>query len=227
MKALIIEDSADVVEAVSLCLQLRWPEVAISKAAEGNRGIEIVQDESFDVIILDLNLTDIDGLDLLREIRSFSNVPIIILTVREKEDDQARGLELGADDYIVKPFRARDLVARVNAVLRRSRVSQVTVEQSSLTRGKLILDLTANSVQLGEEVIKLTPTEVKVLNVLMSNTEHTLGSERILREVWGDKYINTGLLRTHIRRIRQKLKDKPPQIILNQHGGGYRFVSPM
>ena len=226
MKALIIEDHADVVEAVSLCLQLRWPEVIIFKAVEGDRGIEILRAESFDIVILDLNLPDIDGLDLLIEIRSFSNVPVIILTVRGKEDDQARGLEIGADDYIVKPFRARDLVARVNAVLRRSQVSQVTVERSSLARGNLILDLTANSVQLGEEVIKLTPTEVKVLNVLMSNAEHTLGSERILREVWGDKYINTDLLRTHIRRIRQKLKDKPPQIILNQRGGGYRFVSP-
>ncbi len=226
MKALIIEDNADVVEAVSLCLQLRWPEVIIFKAAEGDRGIEILRAESFDVIILDLNLPDIDGLDLLREIRSFSNVPVIILTVRGKEDDQARGLEIGADDYILKPFRARDLVARVNAILRRSRVPQITMEQPSLTRGNFTLNLTAHSVQLGEEAIKLTPTECKLLYVLMSNAEHTLSNERILREVWGEKYINPNLLRTHIRRIRQKLKDKPPQIILNQRGGGYRFVSP-
>lgn len=227
MKALIIEDNGDVVEAVSLCLQLRWPEIAISTVAEGNRGIEILRFESFDIIILDLNLPDIDGTDVLREIRSFSSVPVIILTVRGKEDDQARGLELGADDYIVKPFRARDLVARVNAVLRRSQVPQITMEQPSLTRGNFTLNLTAHSVQLGEEAIKLTPTECKLLYVLMTNAGHTLGNERILQEVWEEKYMNPDLLRTHIRRIRQKLKDKPPQIILNQRRGGYRFVSPI
>jgi len=146
--------------------------------------------------------------------------------VRGQEDDQARGLEMGADDYIVKPFRPRDLIARVNAVLRRTRVSKTTTSRNSIIRGKLTLNLATNSLQLGEEIVKLTPTECKVLYVLMTNAEHTLGSERILQEVWREKYINTDLLRTHIRRIREKLKDKPPQIILNQRGRGYRFVSP-
>lgn len=226
MKVLIIEDNADVLEALSLCLQLRWPEVAISTVDEGNKGIEMLQFESFDVILLDLNLPDADGLDVLKEIRSFSGVPIIILTVREGEDDQARGLEIGADDYIVKPFRARDLIARVNAVLRRSQVSREAIEHSSLTRGNLTLNLAANTVQLGKEVITLTSTECKVLNFLMSNAGKTLSSERILQKIWGERYINPELLRTHIRRIREKLKDKPPQIIINQRGTGYRFVSP-
>lgn len=226
MKALIIEDNVDVVEAVSLCLQLRWPEVAIFSAAEGTKGIEMLDSESFDIVILDLNLPDIDGFDVLRRIRSSSNVPIIILTVRGKEEDQTRGLEIGADDYIVKPFKARDLVARVNAVLRRARVSRVTEEQPSVVRGKLILNLTTNETQLGGEIASLTPIESKVLYVLMSNAEHTLSNKEILQKVWRKEDMNAALLRTHIRRIRDKLKDKPPRIILNERGGGYRFVSP-
>ncbi|MCK4721826.1 MAG: response regulator, partial [Dehalococcoidia bacterium] len=101
MRVLIIEDSAEVVEAVSLCLQLRWPEVILSIAADGTRGIEILKPESFDIVILDINLPDIDGFEVLKRVRSFSSVPIIILTVRGKEEEQARGLEMGADDYIV------------------------------------------------------------------------------------------------------------------------------
>jgi len=226
LKVLIIEDNADVVEAVSLCLQLRWPEVSISMAAEGNRGVELLRVESFDIIILDLNLPDIDGLDLLREIRSFSNVPIVILTVRGGEDDQARGLELGADDYIVKPFKARELVARVNAVLRRSQVFQVTVEQSSLTRGKLTLNLSTNSVHLREKTTRLSPIESRVLYTLMNNAENTLSSKTISKEVWEKEHGTADAVRTVIRRLRYKLNDNPPRIIMNQRGEGYKFINP-
>ena len=226
MKVLIIEDNADVVEAISLCLQLRWPEVVISTAIEGNKGIEISESEAFDIIILDINLPDIDGFKVLKRIRSFSNVPVIIITVREDEDDQARGLETGADDYIVKPFRPRDVIARVNAVLRRTHISEVTTAQPSIARGKLILNLATNNVQLGEEMIKLTPTEIKVLYALMKNDERTVSNKMLLQEVWGKEHMSSSPLRTQIRKIRDKLKDKPPRIILNQRGGGYRFVSP-
>ncbi|MFB0556947.1 MAG: response regulator transcription factor [Dehalococcoidia bacterium] len=227
LKALIIEDNADVVEAVSLCLQLRWPDVELSTAIEGAKGIEMAESESVDIIILDLNLPDIDGFEVLKRIRSFSNVPIVILTVRGQEDDQAKGLEMGADDYIVKPFKLRDLVARVNAVLRRSRVSTVGVEQPSVVRGKLTLNLTTNEARLGGRKIKLTPTESKVLYVLMKNAGHTLNSAKISQEVWGKEYIRTNNVRTYIRRLRDKLNDSPPQIILSQRGEGYKFISPM
>lgn len=226
MRVLIIEDSADVAEAVSLCLQLRWHQIMPFVVTEGTRGIKMLQSGSFDIVILDLNLPDIDGFEVLNRIRSFSNVPIIIVTVRGEEEDQARGLEMGADDYIVKPFRPRDLVARVNAVLRRAHVPEVIEGQPSVVRGKLILKLTTNEVRLGEEMIKLTPTECKLLYVLMKNAEHTLSSEKILQEVWGKVYTDTESVRTYIRRLRDKLNDNPPEIILTEHGGGYRFVSP-
>lgn len=226
MRVLIIEDDANVVESVSLCLQLRWPEVILTIAAEGTRGVEILESDSADMVILDINLPDIDGFEVLKRIRSFSNVPIIILTVRESKEDQARGLEMGADDYIVKPFSPRDVVARVNAVLRRTNLPQVTQEQPSIVHGKLILDLRTNEVRLGDQIIKLTLTESKLLYALMKNAGHTVSSEKILQEVWGKEHMNTDSLRTYIRRLRDKLNDNPPRIILTERREGYRFVGP-
>jgi len=227
LKVLIIEDDSNVVEAVSLCLELRWPEVTISRTAGGTEGIEILKSGSVDAVILDINLPDIDGFEVLKRIRSFSNVPIVILTVRGEEKDQVKGLEMGADDYIVKPFSPRDVIARVHSVLRRAGVPKVTTGQPLVVQGKLILNLTTNEVRLGEEIAKLTPNESKVLYVLMNNAEHTISSEKISQEVWGKEYINTDLVRTYIRRLRDKLKDRPPQIILSKRGEGYRVVSPM
>ncbi len=225
MNALIIEDSIDVMEAVSLCFQLRWPEISISTAADGTKGIEMLETEAFDIVILDINLPDIDGFEVLKRLRSFSNIPVIALTVRGSQEDQVKGLEMGADDYIVKPFKPRDLVARVNAVLRRARVSETTAE-ATVVRGKLTLNLTTNEARLGEERMKLTSIECKMLYVFMENAEQTLESDKLLREVWGGEYTTTDLLRTYIRRLRAKLKDNPPQIILNQRGKGYKFVIP-
>jgi len=226
LKVLIIEDDANVVEAVSLCLELRWPEVTISSAADGTKGIEILESDSFDIVILDINLPDVDGFEVLKRIRSFSNVPVVIVTVREGEEDQVRGLEMGADDYIVKPFSPRDVNARVNSVLRRAGVHKVTTEQPVVVRGKVILNLATNEVRLGEEIAKLTPNESKVLFVLMDNAEHTISSEKISQAVWVKEYMNTDPIRTYIRRLRHKLKDNPPQIIISKRGEGYRFVSP-
>ncbi|MFC1952168.1 response regulator transcription factor [Chloroflexota bacterium] len=226
MKVLIIEDDTNVVEAVSLCLQLRWPEVTISSTAEGTRGIEILKSDSFDAVILDINLPDISGFEVLRRIRSFSSVPIVILTVRGGEEDQIKGLEIGADDYIVKPFSPRDVIARVNTVLRRTVAYRAAMEQPIFVQGKLSLNLSSGEVKLGEEIAKLTPNESRLLYILMNNAEQTISNERIAQEIWQGKHINGGLVRTYIRRLREKLSDNPPRIILTKRGEGYRFVSP-
>lgn len=227
MKALIIDNSPEVVEAISLCLQLRWPDATTSTAADGATGIEILESESFDIIILDINLPDIDGFEVLNRIRSFSKVPIIIVTVRGNEEDQARGLEIGADDYIVKPFRPRDLVARMNAVLCRTQLSRPSKEEPSIIRGRLILNLTTNEVRFGVKTLKLTPTECRLLYFLMHNAERIISSRKILQEIWGEEYVNTDVVRTYIRRLRDKLDDNPPQIVITGRGEGYRFVSPV
>jgi len=178
------------------------------------------------MLILDINLPDMDGFRVLQEVRTFSNIPTIILTVRGKEDDQTRGLEMGADDYIVKPFRPRDLVARVNAVLRRYSSGGIGKEKPTIVRGKLSLNLTNNEVTLRDKKTKLTPTEAKLLYILMENPEETLSGERISNEVWGRQPTDTDELRTYIRRLRNKLKDNPPRIILTDYGEGYKFIAP-
>ena len=134
---------------------------------------------------------------------------------------------MGADDYIVKPFRPRYLHAMVNAVLLRTHASQATGKQPSVVPGKLILKLTTSEVHLRKEVIKLTQTECQLLYVLMKNAQHTLSSKYISQDVWGKQDMNTDRVRAYIRRLRDKLNDNPPEVILTEHGGGYRFVSPI
>ena len=123
LRVLIIEDSEEIVEAIAACLQLRWPHSAVAGAADGMRGIELLKSEPYDLVILDINLPDIDGFEVLNRLRRFIDVPVIMLTVRGEATDRARGLEMGADDYIVKPFNPIELLARVNAVLRRHLLS--------------------------------------------------------------------------------------------------------
>ena len=226
MKVMIIEDNAEVVEAVSLCLQIRWPDADISYAYGGLTGVQMVEAQEYDILILDINLPGINGFEVLRRIRSFSMVPVIILTVRGWEEDQVEGLELGADDYIVKPFRPRELVSRVNSVLRRVNTSALGGENHTLVRGAIKLLLNSNEIQMKEEKIRLTPTECKVLYALMKNDGQTLSSRILLTEILGREDGNTEIIRTYIRRLRSKLQDSPPSIILNDRGGGYRFVTP-
>ncbi len=226
MKVMIIEDNEEVVEAVTLCLQIRWPDADISYAYGGLTGVQMVEAQEFDIVLLDINLPGIDGFEVLRRIRTFSAVPVIILTVRGWEEDQVEGLELGADDYIVKPFRPRELVSRVNSVLRRASVQSIGLESHSLVRGNLRLLLNSNEVESKEGKVKLTPTECKVLYALMKNEGQTISSQTLLNDVLGREDTNTEVIRTYIRRLRSKLKDSPPSIILNDRGGGYRFVAP-
>ncbi len=125
MKVLIIEDSPEIVESVILCFKMFLPEASVSFSYNGLPGIELIRSGSFDVVILDLNLPEIDGLEVLERVRSFSNVPVVILTVREKIEDKLKGLGLGADDYMVKPFKPKELINRVtNAISRKSQLSE-------------------------------------------------------------------------------------------------------
>lgn len=227
MRALIIEDDINVADAVSLCFQLRWPEVNLKVVTEGLKGIDVLNAETIDVVILDINLPDISGFEVLENVRSFSDVPIIILTVREEEDEQVKGLEMGADDYIVKPFKPRDLIARVNSVLRRSDISKTSAGSPVIVRGDISLNLSRNEAQIKDTTVKLTPNESKVLYALMSNTGKTVSSDTISKAVWGKVFPSNNRVRTYIRRLRLKLGDSPPAIIRSKRGKGYKFFNPM
>jgi DNA-binding response OmpR family regulator len=170
-----------------------------------------------------------DGYQVLREIRHFSDVPVLMLTVRGEDTDVAKGLELGADDYITKPFSHIELIARVQAVLRRAQGLSVTNEERPFTGGKLSVDFARNEVTLGGKPIKLTSTERKLLYHLIRNEGRILSHESLLAKVWGDTYVDArDLLRVHIQHLRQKLGDdaESPGIIVTEHGIGYKFIRP-
>ncbi len=229
MKVLVIEDDPGIIEVVSLCFQLRWSGTSVVSADSGNKGVELVETESPDVVILDIGLPDMDGYRVLREIRRFSDVPVLMLTVRGEDTDIAKGLELGADDYITKPFSHIELIARVQAVLRRVQGLPTTNEERPFTSGKLSVDFNRNEVLVGSKSIKLTSTERKLLYYLIRNEGRILSHESLLTKIWGDTYVDArDLLRVHIQHLRQKLEDnvESPSIIVTEHGIGYKFIRP-
>ncbi|HUU08802.1 MAG TPA: response regulator transcription factor [Dehalococcoidales bacterium] len=228
MKALVIDDAAEIADVVSLCFQLHWSNATVLSAQDGARGLELVEAESPDMVILDIGLPDMDGFEVLREIRRFSQVPVIMLTVRGEDTDVARGLELGADDYITKPFSHIELVARVRAVMRRIQGLPVSEERPFIS-GRLAVDFASKEVTVDGKPVRLTSTEYKLLYHLIKNEGRLLSHENLLNKVWGENYQDArDLLRVHIQHIRQKLGDngESADIIVTEHGMGYKFVRP-
>jgi two-component system KDP operon response regulator KdpE len=230
MKVLLIEDDENIAASISLCFEFRWPEAEVIATTEGTKGIEMTESESPDIIILDLNLPDIDGLDVLKQIRLFSDVPLIILTIRDVEMDKVKGLEMGADDYIVKPFSALDLLARVKATLRRAGMRSLAKEDiPPFIAGNLTINFLAREVSIGGKPVQLTPTEYKLLYTLVRNKGRTVTHEALQRQVWGSaEYVDSSTVKKYIYQLRTKLGDTstPPQMILSERGVGYKFVAP-
>jgi DNA-binding response OmpR family regulator len=231
MKVLMIEDNPEIVNVVTLTFKLRWPEAIVIPSMEGAEGIQKAKTESPDILVLDINLPDMSGFDVLKQIRLFSALPIIILSVRGSEVDQLAGLEMGADDYIVKPFSPVNLLTRVKAVLRRSvrKEEQVSTE-TSLILGNISINLADQEVLADNKRLHLTPTEARILFYLSKNIGKLLSQEAIAREVWGDeaRYIDYSTLKRYIYQLRQKLGDDAdnPRLIVNERGMGYRLLRP-
>lgn len=229
MKALIIEDAPDIIETISLCFELRWPEVKVIATAKGNEGLTLVETESPDVVILDLGLPDVDGFEVLKDIRSFSNVPIIIVTVRGDEIDKVRGLELGADDYITKPFSHMELLARIQAVLRRTHLPEFRVAEKPFYSPGLTIDFASRTVTANGQAVNLTPTEYDLLRYLVLNEGTVLTHRALLERVWGEEYTDAPeYLKVYIQRLRNKLEadSANPQLLISERGVGYKFVRP-
>ena len=228
MKFLIVDDAPDVVEAVSLCLELRYPGATIISASEGNTALELFQREEPDLIVLDIGLPNLDGFDVCRQIRANSQVPIIMLTVRDRDVDVARGLAVGADDYITKPFSHIELLARVQAVLRRTK-STDTTNDGSFTTGDLVVNYVTREVRLKGKEVRLTPTEYRLLYQLVRNAGRVITHQDLLSRVWGPEFTNkTSYLKVHVQHLRQKLTDpaNTTRLILTEPGVGYRFTTP-
>ncbi len=229
MKVLVVEDSPQIVETLQLCFDLRWPGTTVVSTDSGKKAPQLVETESPDLVILDLGLPDADGLSVLQEIRSFSDIPVLILTVRDDEVSKVKGLELGADDYMTKPFSHIELLARVRAVLRRSQMPQLRGGERPVVLGDLVVDFAAREITRGGETVQLTPTEWRMLTELVRNAGQVLTYEILLRRVWGDDYVGASdYIKKYVYRLRQKLGDNPenPKLIVSVRGMGYKLVRP-
>ena len=227
MKILVIEDAPEVIESVRLGFTLQWRDVEIVAARDGRSGVDQVETEAPDIVLLDIGLPDIDGFQVLASIREFSDVPVVMLTARDDAMDKVKGLELGADDYVTKPFNHLELMARVNAVLRRLDLPSPGRRTPSFRAGDLEVDFSAQEARLRGERLNLTPTEYKLLYYLVRNAGRVLQHATLLARVWGREYVDEiDYLRVYVRRLRDKLDDDPdqPRYIQTQRGVGYRFL---
>jgi two-component system, OmpR family, alkaline phosphatase synthesis response regulator PhoP len=224
-RVLIVEDEQDIAGLIKHTLE-RAGDTEASVVGSGDAALKSVSDQPPDLIILDLNLPVVSGVEVCRILRSRADgrhVPIIMLTARTSEDDRVTGLELGADDYVTKPFSLRELTARVRAVLRRSAVKD---EQPLLNyRGTtLVADFEAVSVEVNQETIRLTRREFELLRYLVQNKNRVVSRDRLLERVWGyDRSVETRSVDVHVGRLRNKLGDASRQIE-TVIGLGYRFI---
>ncbi len=221
MKILIIEDSEEITEAIRITLKVLWSEAKLVAADLGRKGVELVETEKPDVVILDIGLPDISGYDALKEIRTFSRVPILILTVRHEEVDIVKGLELGADDYLVKPFHKLELMARIRALVRRANPSP---PEETLTSGDLSYDPATRQLIIRQKEIDVTATEGIILYELLKNAGRVTTHSILAEAVWGKDYPNANeAISVYIRRLRKKIELDPenPQMILTKTGLGY------
>lgn len=227
-KILIIEDDDAI--GTGLKYYLEGENFTVILAPTGSTALETIQKEKdINLILLDINLPDVSGFDLFQKIKSIISIPIIFLTANDLEVSIVRGLDMGADDYITKPFKARELTSRINAVLRRN--SNQSQEKSNIINlGNVSIDIREAKVTKNNEVVFLTALEYKILLLLVLNPNIVFTREKILADIWdvSEEYVNDNTLTVYIKRIREKIEDDPtnPQIIQTVRGIGYKIGNP-
>lgn len=219
MEVLVVDDERLLVKGLKKSLEQEGFNVAV--AYDGEAALDIICGNEFDFIILDLMLPKIDGITLCRRIREHSDVPIIMLTAKDGDIDKILGLELGADDYMTKPFNTRELIARMRAISRRL---EKQVKEKQFKAGKLIVDSIGRQVRYGDREIELTPKEFDILELLIRNSGRVFSREQIFQMVWQEPCIDTRTIDVHIKNLRDKLKDEDNQsMIQTKWGVGYYF----
>ena len=225
-KILLIDD--DALLRRSLSFQLRQAGYQVQTAPSAEDGLLLLRKNLPDLVLLDIGLPGMDGLDALNAINDVTEVPVIFITARHRELDEILGLELGADDYITKPFDTSVLLARIKAVMRRSKQLPSTSATESYSVGDIEINPRAHSVKLDGASIELTPIEFQLLNSLAQQEGHVLSADDILATVWGEEYVGQPqVVYVHIRALRTKLEENPnrPQRIVTVRGVGYKYVS--
>jgi two-component system KDP operon response regulator KdpE len=197
---------------------------SILEAENGNEAIKIAAMDHPEIIILDLGLPDMDGTDVTRRLREWTDVPIIVISVRDSEQDKVAALDAGADDYLTKPFGTSELLARIRAALRRS--NKTEEELPILQSDDLTIDFVKREVRVNDSQVTLTPTEYNILRVLVTHVGKVLTHQQLIKEVWGGNYeVNAHLLRVNVSNLRRKIESDPlhPHHIITEPGVGYRF----
>lgn len=220
-KVLVVDDDHQIREALRRGLRARGYEVLT--AGNGETALDVLAGASVDVVVLDLGLPGIDGHEVIRRLRSFSDVPVVVLSVRESQSEKVTALDAGADDYVVKPFGMDELLARMRAALRRARPEEA---RPKLKFGDLEIDLARQFVTFEGEPVHLTPTEYRLLEALATNAGKLLTHSWLLRRVWGPAYDREShYVRVYVQQLRQKLGDDPghPRYIITEPGLGYRW----
>jgi two-component system KDP operon response regulator KdpE len=220
-KILIVDDERPIRRFLNASLGNRY---TILEAENGKDAIKIAAMDHPEVIILDLGLPDMDGTDVTRRLREWSDVPIIVVSVRDSEQDKVAALDAGADDYLTKPFGASELLARIRVALRRS---NKTVEEAVIfQQGDLLIDFMKRKVRVNGVPVTLTPTEYSILRTLVTHLGRVLTHQQLIKEVWGGNYeVNAHLLRVNVSNLRRKIESNPlqPRHIITEPGVGYRF----
>jgi two-component system, OmpR family, KDP operon response regulator KdpE len=219
---LVIDDEKQIRRLLRVCLESN--NYRVLEAVNGQEGIAAVAQHRPDVVVLDLGLPDLDGVAVLKRVREWSQVPVVVLSVRDREEDKIKALDHGADDYVTKPFGSGELLARLRVVIRRS---QPSGESAIFHSGRLEVDLAARLVKVTGQQIKLTATEYALLSLLVQHAGKVLTHQQILREVWGPNYVDqTQYLRVYMAHLREKLELDPakPSLFLTEPGIGYRLA---
>ena len=221
--ALVIDDEVQIRRLLRVCLESNGYQIA--EAATGEEGIRRAAERPPDLVILDLGLPDMDGVAVLKRLREWSRVPVIVLTVRDREEDKIAALDSGADDYITKPFGTGELLARLRVAQRHAAPAP---SESVFRSGKLEVDLAGRTVRLDDKEVRLTATEYSLLRLFVQHAGKVLTHRQILREVWGPNYEEqTHYLRVYLKHLREKLERDPahPELFLTEPGVGYRFAA--
>jgi two-component system response regulator RegX3 len=224
-RILIVEDEASLADTIRYNLEREG--FAVTLAGDGRSGLDRFRAENPALVILDLMLPAISGLDVCRKIREVSDVPIVIVTAKDSEAEKVAGLELGADDYVTKPFSVQELVSRVRANLRRAGMPARRDGEDVLASGPVRMDVTRHEVRVGDEVIDFPPKEFDLLEAFLRRAGKLLTRDFLIHEVWGSDYFgDTKTLDVHVKRLRQKIEADPhrPVHLLTVRGLGYRFV---
>ena len=224
-RILLVEDEESLADSVRYNLEREG--FAVTVAPDGRRGLERFREDRPALVILDLMLPELSGLDVCRSIRAESDVPIIVVTAKDSEADKVTGLELGADDYVTKPFSVRELVSRVRAHLRRANMLAGRPPDESLNGGPVEMDVERHEVRVTGEPVSMPPKEFELLEVFLRRKGRLLTRLYLIEEVWGPDYVgDTKTLDVHVKRIRQKIEDDPhePAHLVTVRGLGYKFV---